>query len=171
MIKQLTYVFLLGAGYLLSSLLLSACSQAEELTDTEKIELEKPEIEEYVAAEGLTGLFNFQGVYVVTEFEGDTATSLATSSSFVDLAYTGSFLSGVVFENTGTEGIRTSAGELPQLSALIPGLESGIKLFRKGGKGTLIIPSPLAYEEYGSTDGRIPPNAILRFDFTLLDVQ
>lgn len=166
-----SYKTYLIIGCLFGGLFFSSCAQEEELNDFEKIALERPTIEAYAAEQGLDGVFNFQGVYVVTQAEGDTATSFATSSSFVDLAYVGALLDGKVFSDTNGEGLRTPGGELPRLSNLIPGLESGVKLFRKGGSGTLIIPSPLAYEEFGSTDGQIPPDAILRFDFELLDIQ
>lgn len=159
------------AGCFLSSLLFISCGQQEEPSLFEKIQDEQPVIEAYVQTKGLEGLFNFQGVYVVTEYEGDTASSFVSSSSFIELVYTGTLLTGEVFSETGPDGLTTPSGELPRLNELISGLESGLKLFRKGGKGTLIIPSPLAYEEFGSTDGKVPPNAILRFDFTLLDFE
>lgn len=159
------------SGYLMCGLFFHACQQTEEPTLTERILAERPEIEAYVEAEGLEGLFNFDGVYVVTETEGDTATSFPSSSSLVKLAYVGSLLNGTIFSQADTSGLKTPAGELPQLNDLIPGLESGLKLFRKSGKGTLIIPSPLGYEEFGSTDGKVPPDAILRFEIELVDFE
>lgn len=148
-----------------------ACQQTEEPSLSERIFAERPEIEAYAASQGLEGLFNFDGVYVVTETEGDTATSFPTSSSFIKLAYVGSLLNGEIFSQADTSGLRTPGGELPQLNDLIPGLESGLKLFRKSGKGTLIIPSPLGYEEFGSTDGKVPADAILRFEIELVDFE
>lgn len=155
----------------MGSLFFPSCAQVEEPSLFELIEADRPDIIAYAESNGLQGLFNFDGVYVVTETAGDTATSFPNSSSQVDLLYQGSLLSGEVFNSTASDSLRTPAGEWPRLSELIPGLESGLKLFRKGGKGTLIIPSALGYEEYGSTDGKVPPNAILRFDFELVDFE
>ncbi|MEL6255441.1 MAG: FKBP-type peptidyl-prolyl cis-trans isomerase [Bacteroidota bacterium] len=155
----------------MSGLFFQSCSQIVEPSSFELIEADRPIIEAYAAENGLDGLFNFEGVYVVTETEGDTATSFPNSSSRVDLLYQGSLLSGEVFNSTATDSLRTSEGEWPRLNELISGVESGLKLFRKGGRGTLIIPSALAYEEHGSTDGKVPPYAILRFDFELVDFE
>ena len=150
---------------------MQSCTQVEDPSLFELIEADRPDIIAYAEANGLQGLFNFDGVYVVTETQGDTATSFPNSSSRVDLLYQGSLLTGEVFNSTASDSLRTPAGEWPRLSELISGVESGIKLFRKGGKGTLIIPSALGYEEHGSTDGKVPPNAILRFDFELVDFE
>jgi len=165
---RITYYII---GCLLGGLFLQSCNQIVTPSAFELIEADRPLIIAYAEENGLQGLFNFDGVYVVTETLGDTATSFPTSSSRVDLLYQGSLLTGEVFNSTATDSLRTPAGEWPRLSELISGLESGIKLFRKGGRGTLIIPSALAYEEHGSTDGKVPPNAILRFDFELVDFE
>lgn len=54
------------------------------------------------------------------------------------------------------------------LETLIPGWVEGIPLFGRGGKGTLFIPSGLAYGEQGAGND-IPPNADIIFDIELLN--
>jgi len=52
---------------------------------------------------------------------------------------------------------------------LIEGWQIGIRLFKEGGNGTLIIPSRYAYGS--DSPGSIPPNSVLLFNIELLDVQ
>jgi len=52
----------------------------------------------------------------------------------------------------------------------IAGLRKGLIGMRLGGKRTLIISPHLAYGSQG-VPGKIPPNALLRYDIELLDVQ
>lgn len=53
---------------------------------------------------------------------------------------------------------------------VVPGLDSGVKGMREGGKRTIIIPSRLGYGRRGA--GRdIPPNSALVFDIELLEVR
>ncbi len=56
------------------------------------------------------------------------------------------------------------------------GLEEGLRMMKKGGKATLIIPSRLAFDSLGAQDPRtgyfkIPPFAPLVFDIELKDVK
>ena len=58
---------------------------------------------------------------------------------------------------------------ISQLSGLFPGLRESVGLLQKGGKGTFIVPSALAFGTSGS--GGIPPNSPLLFEIELIDVQ
>ncbi|MCK5103577.1 MAG: FKBP-type peptidyl-prolyl cis-trans isomerase, partial [Cyclobacteriaceae bacterium] len=56
------------------------------------------------------------------------------------------------------------------VGGVIMGWDIGIPLLKKGGKGTLYIPSPLAYGEQGA-GGIIKPNSVLKFDVELIDIE
>ncbi len=53
--------------------------------------------------------------------------------------------------------------------SVMPGWDEGLRMFGKGGKGRLIIPSVLAYGTQGSAPV-IPPFANLAFDIEVVDV-
>jgi peptidylprolyl isomerase len=53
---------------------------------------------------------------------------------------------------------------------VIPGWDEGIALLKKGGKGTLYIPSTLAYGPNGA-GGVIAPNSNLKFEVELVDIE
>ena len=75
---------------------------------------------------------------------------------------------GAKFDSSYDSGrpLRFSVGA----EEVIPGMDSGIKGMRVGGKRTLIIPSSLGYGRTGA-GGDIPPNSALVFDIELLEVR
>ncbi|MGZ8920307.1 MAG: FKBP-type peptidyl-prolyl cis-trans isomerase, partial [Limisphaerales bacterium] len=52
----------------------------------------------------------------------------------------------------------------------IAGLRLGIEGMREGGRRELVVSPHLAYGEAG-IPGRVPPNAVLRFEVELLEVR
>ena len=52
---------------------------------------------------------------------------------------------------------------------MIPGVDEGVALLKKGSKATLYLPSPLGYGEQGPPN--IGPNAILVFEVEITDVK
>jgi FKBP-type peptidyl-prolyl cis-trans isomerase FkpA len=53
---------------------------------------------------------------------------------------------------------------------VIPGMESGVRGMRVGGKREVIVPSSMGYGMHGA-GGDIPPGSALVFDIELLDVH
>lgn len=54
---------------------------------------------------------------------------------------------------------------------VMPGWDIGLQGAHEGAKRRLIVPPKLAYGEKGSEDGKIPPNATLRFEIEVLKVE
>jgi len=126
----------------------------------------------YIQANNLTAKETGTGLYYVVTAPGtpQPKDSLMLSTSTVYVKYRGYLLDGT------TKGIQfDSSYELYEqpaqflMSNLIKGFSEGLKLFGKGGKGELIIPSNLGY---GTTaNGNIPANSILIYDFELVTYQ
>ncbi len=89
----------------------------------------------------------------------------------VQVQYTGKLLNGKVFDSSLTN--QQSGGKPVQFQVgvgmIIPGWEEGIMQFSKGTKGTLYIPSVMAYGQQGAPP-TIPANSPLIFDIELVDV-
>ena len=80
--------------------------------------------------------------------------------------YEGRLLDGTVFDASAKQG-----GPVPlPVSGVIPGWTEALMLMKKGAKYRLWIPSELAYGPAGAGGGVIPPDAVLDFDVTLVDV-
>ncbi len=73
----------------------------------------------------------------------------------------GLFTTGEIFDSNTTEGILSTYG--------VDGWKLGVSLFPEGTKGTIFVPSGLAYKNQAV--GSIPPNSILVFDIELLEVK
>lgn len=87
----------------------------------------------------------------------------------IKVNYTGSFITGKVFESTYERGqpMEYVCGEQGQV---IKGLESAISLMNEGAKAKFIIPSHLAYGEEGSSTGIIPPYSTVIYEIELLNL-
>lgn len=122
-------------------------------------------IKKYMAENGISDATKTaSGLYVITEKAGGAAKPKAGQN--VKVHYTGYLLSGKKFDSSVDRG---QPFEFPVgQGRVIKGWDEGIPMFGKGGKGTLLIPSPLGYGARGA--GRdIPPNSVLKFDIELLD--
>jgi FKBP-type peptidyl-prolyl cis-trans isomerase FkpA len=138
---------------------------------------ESGKISAYIASKGLKPEATASGLkYVVTKAStGPTATPGDT----VVVDYTGSFVTGKVFDtsvkadaikakmpNTDRpfEPIKVVVG----MKAAIDGFDEALQLFPAGTKVTVIIPSNLAY---GQGDQTIPPYSPLIFDLDIIKVN
>ena len=120
------------------------------------------EIEKYLEANELTATRMDDGMYVIIEEPGSEERPDLSSTVTVD--YHGYFLNGDVFDSSVDRGQPETFG----LSAVIQGWQVGIPLFGVGGKGTILIPSGLAYGTAGNT--AIPPNYPIAFDVELVEI-
>ncbi len=105
-----------------------------------------------------------EGIYYTISKEGDG--SHPDVSNKVTVHYEGKLMNGTIFDSSYKRG---QPATFP-LSGVVPGWQLGVPLISKGGKGTLYIPSGLAYGPRGA-GGSIPPNSVLIFDVELLDFQ
>lgn len=118
----------------------------------------------YIADNSLKVEKTPEGIYYMIEKDGSGKNP--TIDSEVTVHYKGTLLDGSVFDSSYDKGEPITF----PLKGVVPGWQIGIPLLKKGGKGTLLIPSVLAYGERGA-GGAIPPNSCLKFEVELLDVK
>jgi FKBP-type peptidyl-prolyl cis-trans isomerase FkpA len=99
---------------------------------------------------------------------GTGATALSTS--IVAVNYTGWLYDTSKPDGKGVQ-FESNPGATFRLTDVIPGWQRGVAGMKVGGQRRLIIPPDLAYGSAGAGNGRIPPNATLVFDITLLATQ
>lgn len=122
--------------------------------DTEKIK-------KYLSENKLTALQDTSGLqYILHSSNGGTKPSV---DDCVEVKYSGRFL------ETGEPFDEAERIAFP-LDGVIAGWKLGIPLLGEGDSATFYIPSKLAYGPQGYA-GAIPPDAILIFDVTLLEVE
>ena len=139
-------------------LLTSSCKKNKKVSQTE---VDEDIITKYIANNNLDAKATGSGLYYVISVAGSGAQPNASSN--VTVKYKGTLTDGTVFDQS------TSAGATFNLSGVIKGWQEGIPLFKKGGKGILLIPSALGYGDQAT--GKIPAASVLIFDVELLDVK
>lgn len=144
--------------FLLFSLLVSSCKKNKKVSQAE---VDEDIITKYIANNNLDAKATGSGLYYVISVVGTG--SQPNSSSNVTVKYKGTLTDGTVFDQSA------SAGATFNLSGVIKGWQEGIPLFKKGGKGILLIPSALGYGDQAT--GKIPAASVLIFDVELLDVK
>ena len=127
---------------------------------------ESKDVEDYLSRNHINAQKTEKGTFVQIDTPGNGPA--VDSGKQVSVIYTGKmFPSGKVFETNnapGKEPIKFVIGE----RQIIAGWDDGLRLFKKGGKGTLYIPAFLAYDAQPGP-GRTP-NENLIFDVQVVDV-
>ena len=90
-----------------------------------------------------------------------------TAADTVKVHYRGTFADGREFDSSYK---RNQPATFP-LGRVIPCWTEGMQLMKVGGRARLTCPAATAYGERGAGGGRIPPNAILRFEVELLTIN
>ena len=122
-------------------------------------------MKQYIADNKMNAKKTASGIFYTMEKEGSGANP--TVSSTVTVHYRGYLLDGTEFDSSYK---RNKPATFP-LGRVVKGWQEGIPLFKKGGKGTLVIPSALGYGANPRPGGKIPPNAPLVFDIELVDIE
>ena len=137
--------------------LFNSCSKDEDYS-----ERDDKSIREYLQKRSLTAQKTESGLYYIITVPGNS--QKPDLNSMVTVHYKGYFLDDAVFESSYSG----SAPTFP-LSGVLKGWQEGMQLFGKGGKGTLFIPSRLAYGD--SALPGIPANSVLIFDIHLINIE
>ena len=165
--SRLTLALLLGAA----GQLLVACGQGDKASAThvDYAKADEALIQKYLADNKLTTAQRQpSGLYYVPLAPNPAGTPAAAGKT-VSVLYTGELLDGTVFDASAKHGNEPFSFVLGE-GKVIPGWDQGIALMHKGEKGVLLLPSALGYGPDGAGSD-IPPNAVLRFEVELLDVQ
>jgi FKBP-type peptidyl-prolyl cis-trans isomerase FkpA len=125
-------------------------------------------VEDYLAKNKITTQKTEKGTYVEVKSKGDGPA--VDSGKEISVRYTGKAIpSGKVFESNmngpNTEPYKFVVGR----RQIIQGWDDGLRLFKKGGKGTLYIPAFLAYDSRQGPGGKQYENLI--FDVDIVDVK
>jgi peptidylprolyl isomerase len=107
------------------------------------------------------------GIKYVIQREGTGAKPAAGAT--VRVSYTGSLLSGHVFDSSDMQGrpLEFPAGQ----GRVIRGWDEMVMDMRVGERRVAVIPPELAYGEQGAGNGVIPPNSFLVFEMELVGAR
>lgn len=142
----------------LAILLMSSCNK--KLSPEEQMEKDQEIITNYISDNSLDAQKTSSGLhYVITELGTGNHPN---ANNDVTVRYEGYFTDGAVFDQSDSDGITFN------LQQVIAGWTEGIPKLKEGGEGILLIPSALAYGPDGNSS--IPPNSVLIFDVSLLDI-
>lgn len=138
---------------------LAGCIKEDQACTPVNPVLEEERISAFGRANGLSLIKHHTGIYYQVTSSGYGASPNINSK--VTVGYVGKFLDGYLFDQ--------NSGITNHLKQFIEGWQIGLPLIKKGGTITLLIPSAYAYG--CTTYGNIPPNSVLYFEVTLVDVQ
>ncbi len=123
---------------------------------------------DYIAAHKINAQKTEKGTYVEIKSVGDGAA--VDSGKQVHVLYTGkTFPEGKVFESNITGPHKDTLKFVVGRGAIIKGWDDGLRLFKKGGSGTLYVPAYLAYDAQPNGPSRKPFENLI-FDVQVVDV-
>ncbi len=140
--------------------LLIALVSCDIESDSDRAEIDRNKILDYLQENQIEGYYELEsGVFVYIDKPG-SGEQRPHEQSRVQMIHTGYFLDGEFFHNTGVP-------ENVNLSSVVRGLKYGVMEFRRGGTGTIFVPSALGFGR--QTIGDIPKNSVLIFDVEIID--
>jgi len=138
---------------LTSVLLFSSCSKEETVAEIR--DRNKAEILDYLSENNISAIEAEGDLFVFIEEEGSSQKPNILNT--ITINYKGYDKNGAIFDQS------SSPIQFP-LANLITGWQIGIPYFGKGGKGTLFVPSHLAYGSRSPSN-----NNFIIFDIELID--
>lgn len=144
--------------------LFAACEKKKDYDPDTQLEIDKAIIAKFVADSAIAEItVHPKGLSYRILAPGTGVAPKLTDSILV--AYTAKIL-GAKFP---FETITVEQPVFLSLGALMEGWTIGLPLIAKGGQIRMIIPSPLAYKDFQGSS--IPPNSILDYTVTLVDIN
>ena len=128
-------------------------------------DIDRNKIIAYAKAKKLKGNFTESGIFYVIEKAGE-GIERPTADSKITAHYTGRLLSGKKFDSSYD---RDEPLEF-KLTQVIKGWQEACRMLGKGGKGTFIIPSGLAYGDR-AVGQDISENSVLLFAMEMIDFR
>ncbi len=119
-------------------------------------------LEDYFKQKNITPEKTTTGIFYTFSKKGTG--KLPMRGDYVKVNYVGRLLNDKIFDQTTTEPLVFQVG----YGQMIEGWEKGITAFPVGSKGTIYIPSAMAYSSQGNGD--IPPDAPIVFELEVLKV-
>jgi FKBP-type peptidyl-prolyl cis-trans isomerase len=151
--------------------------QAEEMKKMEEqkaaqMPLDDKTLQDYFATKGIKPEKTASGLYYTIQKPGSGAK--IEKGQTVSMMYTGRLLDGTAFDSNidtavGHHGNSPLVFPVGQ-GQMIPGVDEGVGLLKKGAKATLYLPSPIAYGPQ-SPSPTVPPNAVMIFEVEITDVK
>jgi len=135
----------------------------EEMVRTGEVDKGIKEMETYLAAKKINAQKTGNGVFVVIKQQGNGPA--ADSGKFVTVKYSGRRLATDSVFETNSYTFQLGMGKV------IRGWDEGLKLFKKGGKGTLYIPGFMAYGKNPRPESPFKPYDPLIFDVEMVEVS
>jgi len=135
----------------------------------EDLKTQVPELAKWLADKKINAQKAGRGTFVEIKDPGTGVQ--ADSGMYATVRYTGKSLAdGKVFQSN-MEANQQPFTFVVGTGAAIPGWDDGLKLFKKGGKGTLYIPGALAYGKNPPPGSPFKPDESLAFDIVVEDVS
>ncbi|MES2701574.1 MAG: FKBP-type peptidyl-prolyl cis-trans isomerase [Bacteroidota bacterium] len=127
-------------------------------------------LQDYFASKNIKAQKTASGLYYTIEKQGSGPQIAAGQTASV--MYTGKTLDGKTFDSNRDPAFKHTDPLTVQVGSrgVIPGMDEGLTLLKKGSKATLYIPSPLAYGPQ-SPSPDVAPNSILVFEVEITDVK
>jgi FKBP-type peptidyl-prolyl cis-trans isomerase FkpA len=132
-------------------------------------------LQEYFAKNNIKAEKTASGLYYTIQSAGSG--KQIEKGQTVSMMYTGKTLDGHVFDSNMDEEVAKKNGHgsdpltfVVGMGQMIPGMDEGAALLKKGAKATLYLPSPIAYGPQ-SPSPEIPANAIMIFEVEVKDVK